>query len=75
MQQRAADIAVARGLPMAHVAIAWVASKSVVTAPIIGATKLRHLDDAVAALSLQLSADEIRHLEEPDQPRPVAGHA
>jgi len=73
IQQRVADVAEARGVPMAQVAIAWVASKPVISAPIIGATKLRHLDDAVAALSIQLTADEIKHLEEPYQPRPVMG--
>lgn len=75
IQRRVADIAEARGVPMAQVAIAWITSKAVVTAPIIGATKLRHLDDAVAALAIALTADEIKHLEEPYRPRPVAGHA
>ncbi|HRE28741.1 MAG TPA: aldo/keto reductase, partial [Anaerolineales bacterium] len=56
IQRRVADIAEARGVPMAQVAIAWITSKAVVTAPIIGATKLRHLDDAVAALAIALTA-------------------
>ena len=60
---------------MAQVSLAWVLSKPVVTAPIIGATKPYHLDDAVASLDLQLSKDEIKYLEEIYQPRPVAGFA
>ena len=71
--QRVYDVAKARGLPMAQVALAWILSKPVITAPIVGATKLHHLDDAVAALSVQLTADEIHHLEEAYQPHPVIG--
>ena len=71
--QRVSDVAEARGLPMAQVALAWMLSKPVVTAPIIGATKPHHLDDAVAALSVQLTPDEIHHLEEAYQPHPVIG--
>jgi len=73
--QRVSDVAEARGLPMAQVALAWILSKPVVTAPIIGATKPHHLDDAVAAVSVQLTPDEIRHLEEAYQPHPVLGYA
>jgi len=73
--QRVSELAEARGLPMAQVALAWMLSKPVVTAPIIGATKPHHLDDAVAALSVQLTPDEIRHLEEAYQPHPVIGHS
>src|SRR6266513_1498495 len=62
--QRVSEVAEARGLPMAQVALAWILSKPVVTAQIIGATKPHHLDDAVAAVSVQLTPDEIRHLEE-----------
>ncbi len=72
--QRVSDIAEARGLPMAQVALAWVLSKPVVTSPIIGATKTYHLDDAAAAVSVQLSPDEIHHLEEAYQPHPVIGY-
>jgi aryl-alcohol dehydrogenase-like predicted oxidoreductase len=60
---------------MAQVALAWMLTKPIVTAPIIGATKPYHLEDAVAALSVQLSQDEITRLEEPYQPHPVIGHA
>jgi aryl-alcohol dehydrogenase-like predicted oxidoreductase len=71
--QRVSDVAEARGLPMAQVALAWMLSKPVITAPIVGATKPHHLDDAVAALSVQLTPDEIHHLEEPYQPHPTLG--
>ena len=57
------------------VALAWMLSRSTVTAPIIGATKPHHIDDAVAALDLQLSDDDITALEEPYTPHPVAGFA
>jgi 1-deoxyxylulose-5-phosphate synthase len=71
--QRVGDVAEARGLPMAQVALAWMLSKPIVTAPIIGAAKPHHLEDAVEALSVPLTADEIRHLEEAYQPHPVIG--
>jgi aryl-alcohol dehydrogenase-like predicted oxidoreductase len=61
-------IADARGIPMARVALAWVLNNPVVTAPIVGATKPRHLPDAVAALDVHLSDDEVRALEEPYHP-------
>ncbi len=70
---RVADVAAARGVPMAQIALAWVLQKAPVTAPIVGATKLRHLDDAVAALDVQLGAEEIARLEEPYVPHPVLG--
>ena len=68
-----ADVAARRGVPAAQVALAWVAQKPYVTAPIVGASKQHHLDDAIAALSLNLTADEISLLEEPYVPRSVAG--
>ena len=71
--QRVSELAEARGLPMAQVALAWMLTKPVITAPIIGATKPHHLDDAVAALSVQLTPDEIHHLEEGYLPHPVLG--
>jgi aryl-alcohol dehydrogenase-like predicted oxidoreductase len=71
--QRVSDVAEGRGVPMAQVALAWMLSKPVVTSPIIGATKQVHLDDAVAALSVHLSADEIQHLEEAYLPHPILG--
>ncbi len=58
---------------MAQIATAWMLSQPAITAPIIGATKAHHLDDAVAAVDLVLSAGEIARLEEPYQPHAVAG--
>src|SRR3954462_9655215 len=68
-----AKVAQARGVSRAQVAMAWVAGKPTVTAPIVGATKVHHLEDAVAALDLELSDDEVRALEEPYRPHPVVG--
>jgi aryl-alcohol dehydrogenase-like predicted oxidoreductase len=66
-------IATERSIPQAQVSLAWLLSKKVVTAPIIGATKLNHLEDAVAAVSLKLSDDEIKSLEENYIPHNVVG--
>jgi aryl-alcohol dehydrogenase-like predicted oxidoreductase len=66
-------VAKARGLPHAQVALAWLLQKSGVTAPIVGATKPHHLDDAAAALAVKLTSDEVRALEAPYVPHPVAG--
>jgi aryl-alcohol dehydrogenase-like predicted oxidoreductase len=66
-------IAGERGVPPAQVALAWVLSKPVITAPIIGASKPRHLEDAIAALALNLTADEIARLETPYVPHPIVG--
>jgi aryl-alcohol dehydrogenase-like predicted oxidoreductase len=71
--ERVAEIADRRGVPRAQVALAWVARNPVVTAPIVGASKPQHIDDAVAALELELGEDEVAHLEEPYRPHPVAG--
>ncbi len=68
-----AKVAAARGVPRAQVALSWVAHKSPVTAPIIGASKPGHLEDAIAGLSLQLSAEEVAALEAPYVPHVVAG--
>ena len=64
-----------RGLPAAQLALAWLLHKPGVTAPIVGATKLAHLEDALAAAELTLSVDEIARLEEPYRPHPVLGHS
>lgn len=69
-----ARIAAARGIPRAQVALAWLLQRDTVTAPIVGAGKPGHIEDAVAALELQLSEQEIEELERPYAPRPVAGH-
>ncbi|GEP10277.1 aldo/keto reductase [Methylobacterium gnaphalii] len=68
-----AKVATARGIPRAQVALAWVLSKPVVTAPIIGASKPHHLDDAVAALDVRLTAEEIKTLEEAYIPHAPVG--
>jgi aryl-alcohol dehydrogenase-like predicted oxidoreductase len=68
-----AGLAAQRGVTMAQLALAWVLHKPGVTAPIVGASRPGHLSDAVAALSLALSADEIKALEAPYQPHPVVG--
>ena len=73
--QRVSEVAEQRGLPMAQVALAWMLSKPIITAPIIGATKPAHLEDAVAALSVQLTPDEIQNLEEAYRPHAVIGYA
>jgi len=62
------------GKPNAQVALAWMLSKPVITAPIVGATKPHHLEDAVAALSLKLTSEDIKSLEEPYKPKRVMGH-
>jgi len=70
---RVAQIAAARGVVRAQIALAWILAKPVITAPIVGATKLHHLDDALASLDVKLSADEIATLEEPYVPHEVVG--
>jgi len=71
---RVVEMAALRGIPPAQLALAWMLSKPGITAPIIGASKPHHLDDAVAALSLKLDDDEIKRLEEVYVPHPVLGH-
>jgi aryl-alcohol dehydrogenase-like predicted oxidoreductase len=73
--ERAAEVAAARGVPTAQVALAWLLHKPGVTAPIVGATRLDHLDDAVAAEQLTLEAAELERLEEPYVPHSIAGHS
>jgi aryl-alcohol dehydrogenase-like predicted oxidoreductase len=68
------EVAQARDESPAQVALAWLLHKPGVTAPIVGATKLEHLEDALAAAELSLSPDEIERLEEPYIPHPVLGH-
>jgi 1-deoxyxylulose-5-phosphate synthase len=69
-----ARIAAERGVSRAQVALAWVAKHPAVTAPIVGATKQQHLDDAIASLDIALTSDEIAALESPYTPQPVQGH-
>ena len=73
--KRVTEIAVQRGLPNAQVAIAWLLSKQYITAPIVGASKPGHLEDAVAALSVKLSDEEVKKLEELYTPHPILGHS
>jgi aryl-alcohol dehydrogenase-like predicted oxidoreductase len=70
---RAAEVAAARGVPTAQIALAWLLHKPAVTAPIVGATKVAHLEDALAAEQLSLSNDEIARLEELYVPHEVSG--
>jgi aryl-alcohol dehydrogenase-like predicted oxidoreductase len=71
---RAGEVAGDRGVAQAQVALAWLLHKPGVTAPIVGATKLEHLEDALAAVELSLSEDEIARLEEPYVPHAISGH-
>jgi aryl-alcohol dehydrogenase-like predicted oxidoreductase len=68
-----AQVASQRGIPRAQVALAWLLAKPEITAPIVGATKPHHLDDAVAALSVKLTEDEIEVLEAPYIAHAVTG--
>ncbi|MFC0531908.1 aldo/keto reductase [Phytohabitans kaempferiae] len=70
-----AAVAERRGVPAAQVALAWLLRQPAVTAPIVGATKLPHIEDAVAAASLELSDEEAAELEAPYAPHAVAGHS
>jgi aryl-alcohol dehydrogenase-like predicted oxidoreductase len=72
---RAQDVARERGVNASQIALAWILSKPHVTAPIIGATKMEHLDQAIAALDIRLSEAEIKQLGEPYKPHPVLGHS
>jgi aryl-alcohol dehydrogenase-like predicted oxidoreductase len=71
--ERVAEIASKREVPRAQIALAWVLQKEPVTAPIVGATKPHHLDDAAAALSIKLTPEEVASLEEPYVPHPILG--
>jgi aryl-alcohol dehydrogenase-like predicted oxidoreductase len=71
---RVAEIAAERGIAMAQVALAWLLGKKGVSAPIVGATKLGHLEEALAAEQLELSDDEVKRLEEPYVPHVISGH-
>ena len=73
--ERVAEVAGARGVSRAQVGLAWMLSKRYITAPIVGATKTAHLEDAIAAVDLRLDEEEIKRLEEPYTPHAVAGFA
>ena len=72
---RLISVANERALPPARIALAWLLHKPGVTAPIVGATKLSHLEDAIAAVEVPLAPEEIARLEEPYRPHPVLGHS
>lgn len=72
--ERVAAIAEKHGVPRIHIALAWLLGKEPVTAPIIGATKISHLEDAVSSLSVKLTAEEMAFLEEPYIPHSIVGH-
>jgi aryl-alcohol dehydrogenase (NADP+) len=72
---RITEIAKKRGVNNAQVALAWILSKPEVSSPIIGASKMSHLDDALKALEIKLEPEEIKALEEPYEPHPILGHS
>ena len=72
--ERVSEVAQARGVPPAQIALAWLLHKPGVVAPIIGASKMSHLEQAVAAVEVELDTEAINSLEEPYQPHPVLGH-
>ena len=72
---RANEIADGRGATGSQIALAWILSKPYITSPIIGATRMDHLEQAVAALEIELSEDEVKRLEEPYKPHPILGHS
>ena len=72
--ERVAELADKHEVPRVHIALAWLLQKKPVTAPIIGATKITHLEAAAGALSVTLSEDEVTYLEEPYTPHPIVGH-
>ncbi|MEZ4657284.1 MAG: aldo/keto reductase [Caldilineaceae bacterium] len=72
--ERVAEVAAKHGIPMGHVALAWLLQKAPVAAPVIGATKLSHLESAVDALSVRLPAEDMAYLEAPYVPHGIVGH-
>ncbi len=72
--ERLNALAAARGVSSATIALAWMLAKPFISAPIIGASKAQHLEDAIAAVEIKLSAEELQQLEELYEPHPVAGH-
>ncbi len=73
--ERVSELARKRGASNAQVALAWVLAQPGITSPIVGARRMEHLDDAVAAVELKLDESELRALEEPYRPHPVLGHS
>ena len=73
--ERAAEMAKERNVTASQIALAWVLNKPYISSPIIGATKIDHLDQAIAALDIKLSGDEVKNLEELYKPHPILGHS
>jgi aryl-alcohol dehydrogenase (NADP+) len=73
--ERVADMVRERGVSGSQIALAWLLNKPHITSPIIGATKMDHLEQAIAALDIKLSDEEVKRLEEPYKPHPILGHA
>jgi aryl-alcohol dehydrogenase-like predicted oxidoreductase len=73
--ERLSEVAKERGLPNMQVALAWVLAKPGISAPIIGASKMPHLEDALTALTVKLTEDEIKQLEQLYKPHPILGHS
>ena len=71
---RVRSLAEAHGVPPARIALAWMLHKPGITAPIVGASKARHIEDAVGALSIKLTPEEMKTLEEPYVPHAIVGH-
>jgi aryl-alcohol dehydrogenase-like predicted oxidoreductase len=69
-----AQVAAERDVPRAHVALAWLLHRGTVSAPIVGVTKPQHIEDAIAAVGLELTEKEIERLEQPYTPRAISGH-
>jgi aryl-alcohol dehydrogenase-like predicted oxidoreductase len=74
LAERVVEVAQRRGVPPAQIALAWLLSRPGITAPVIGATRAGHVDDAVASLKITLDDEEVRQLEEYYKPHPVLGH-
>jgi aryl-alcohol dehydrogenase-like predicted oxidoreductase len=72
---RLGEVAGARGLSNMQVALGWILSKPAITAPIIGASKLKHLEEAISALEVKLSEEDIKKIEEPYKPHKILGHS
>jgi aryl-alcohol dehydrogenase (NADP+) len=72
--ERAKEVAARKGVSSAQVALAWLLHKPGVTAPIVGATQAEHLEEAIAAVEIEMSAGEVAELEQPYRPHPVLGH-
>jgi len=74
INERVAELAAEKGVTMAQIALAWLLHQDAVDAPIVGTTSVEHLEDAVEALEIDLTASEQAYLEEPYEPVPVSGH-